>query len=89
MSAFGGKADMTRMAQHISTLAFHKRCSTIERNSTTIIATIKSVTCRLALGKWPGRWFGSCIVMGDLLKETSPNLPIRAPKKETVQRDGL
>ena len=29
--------------------AFHKSCSTIERNSTPIIATIKSVTCPLAL----------------------------------------
>jgi hypothetical protein len=29
--------------------AFHKRCSTIERNTTTIIAPIKSVTCPVAL----------------------------------------
>jgi hypothetical protein len=42
--------------------AFHKRCSTIERNTTTIIATIKSVTCPLALCKNPRRRL-PCIVM--------------------------
>ena len=34
-----------------ATLAFHKRCSTIETNTTTIIATI--ITCPVALSKNP------------------------------------
>ena len=47
--------------------AFHKRCSTIERNTTKMIATVKSVTCPLALCKKPGRLFRSFgIVMGGL-----------------------
>jgi hypothetical protein len=43
MSAFGPKRTWA------SALTFHKSCSTIERNSTPIIAAIKSLTCPLAL----------------------------------------
>ena len=46
-----------RSDQAAYVLAFHKRCNTIERNTTKMVATIKSVTCPLALCKKPGRLF--------------------------------
>ena len=55
-------ADRIALDQDLPTLAavspgIHKRCSTIETNTTTIIATTTSLPCPMALSKNPGRGF--------------------------------
>jgi hypothetical protein len=53
MSTFGREVDIA--LPFAVTPAFHKRCNTIETNTTTIIAKI--IICAVALSKNPGRPF--------------------------------
>ena len=52
-----GQTGMSNQRLACLGVCVHKRCSTIERNTTKMVATIKSVTCPLALCKKPGRRF--------------------------------